>query len=62
MNKELMFVERIKKMNETFKLPSNNRPTDQGQNRLNQFRAVLKDELDELRDVYQRPGGPPDIV
>lgn len=57
-----MFVERIKKMNETFKLPSNNRPTNQGQNRLNQFRAVLKDELDELRDVCQRPGGPPDIV
>ncbi len=62
MSKELTFVERIQKMNETFKLPSNDKPTEQGQPRLNDFRRVLKDELDELRDVYQRPGGPPDIV
>lgn len=58
----VIFVERIQKMNETFKLPSNDKPTDQGQPRLNQFRVVLKDELDEIRDVYQRPGGSPDFV
>ena len=57
-----MFVERIQKMNRTFKLPANIKPTDQGQPRLNDFRRVLKDELDETRDVYQRPGGPPDMV
>lgn len=56
------FEERIQRMNETFNLPSNDKPTDQGIARLNQFRTVVKDELDEIRDTYQRPGGPPDFV
>lgn len=57
-----VFVHRIKKMNETFKLASNDKPTDQGNDRLNQFYTVVSDELTELEDVYQLPEGPPDFV
>lgn len=46
------FELRIKQMNETFKLPSNNKPTDQGVMRLAQFRKVLQDEIDELHEVF----------
>lgn len=46
------FELRIKQMNETFKLPSNIKPTDQGVMRLAQFRKVLQDEIDELHEVF----------
>ncbi len=61
MTKELIFVERIQKMNETFKLPSNDKPTDQGRPRLNQFMAVVIDELEELFEVYEE-GTEPNFV
>jgi len=57
----VIFVERIQKMNETFKLPSNDKPTDQGQPRLNQFHRVLSDELEELYEVYEE-GTEPNFV
>jgi len=56
------FEERIKKMNETFKLPSNDKPTDQEFNRLEQFHAVMIDELSELWEVYHTSYGPPNFV
>ena len=43
-----MFVHRIKKMNETFKLPSNDKPTDQGVVRLLKFYKTITDEVTEL--------------
>lgn len=46
------FVHRIEKMNETFNLPSNDKLTDQGLERLQQFYKVLSEELDELKLVY----------
>lgn len=46
------FIDRIKRMNETFQLPSNDKPTDQGEARLIQFHSVVSDELEELKDVY----------
>lgn len=55
------FVERIQKMNETFQLPSNTKPTDQGLNRLSQFHRVLSDELEELYEVYEE-GTEPNFV
>ena len=57
----VIFVERIQKMNETFKLPSKDKPTDQGQPRLNQFHRVLSDELEELYEVYEE-GTEPNFV
>jgi hypothetical protein len=45
-------------MNETFQLPSNNTPTDQGLKRLQQFHKVLSDELDELKLVYNSDNKP----
>lgn len=58
-----MFVARIQKMNETFQLPSNTKPTDQGLNRLSQFHRVLSDELTELEEVYANdPTTPPNYV
>ena len=50
----VIFVERIQKMNETFKLPSNDKPTDQGIERQRQFMCVLGDELEELSDIYKK--------
>ncbi len=47
----LLFVHRIKDMNETFQLPSNETPTEQGDARLIKFEGVLKDEVTELHDV-----------
>jgi len=57
-----MFVHRIKKMNETFKLASNDKPTDQGLARLEQFHKVLTDELSELQEVYHTSYGQPNFV
>lgn len=45
------FISRIRKMNETFKLPSNQTLTSQGNERLDQFYTVLSDELSELEDI-----------
>lgn len=48
-NHELkMFLVRIRKMNETFNLPSNRRPTDQGVVRLLKFYKTIIDEVREL--------------
>ena len=58
----LAFVQRIKKMNETFKLPSNDKPTDQEFHRLEQFHAVITEELSELWEVYHTSYGPPNFV
>ena len=57
-----MFVHRIKKMNETFKLPSNDKPTDQGSGRLDHFYSVVSDELTELEDVYHTSYGQPNFT
>lgn len=50
------FIERIRKMNETFNLPSNDKPTDQGLKRLQQFYSVVSDELEELDAGYTTDG------
>lgn len=57
-----MFIHRIRQMNETFNLPSNDKPTDQGFERLQQFKAVVTDELNELDDVYSTHYGQPNFV
>lgn len=62
MSKELTFVERIQKMNETFKLPSNDKPTEQGSKRIKQFYQVLHDELEEIDEVYRDMETSPDFV
>lgn len=55
---QIPFEIRIKWMNETFKLPSNDKPTDQGQERLHQFFDVLFDELQEIEETYPEDGTP----
>lgn len=42
----------IQWMNEAFELETNTQTTDLGRQRLEQFMRVLKDEIDELNDVY----------
>jgi hypothetical protein len=45
------FEQRIKKMNETFKLDSNDKPTLLPRSRLLQFHKVVADEIDEVMDI-----------
>lgn len=45
-------AERIHRMNTVFQLPTNNTLTDQGEERLEQFVRVFKNEITELEDVY----------
>ena len=47
----MSFVDRIRQMNETFKLPNNYVPTSQGNDRLDDFFTVLTDELGEMSDI-----------
>ncbi len=47
----MSFVDRIKKMNETFKLESNDVPTNLGLDRLRAFKRVVADEVEEFDSV-----------
>ena len=49
--------QRISKMNDTFELPNNLEPTDQGTLRLYEFETVLHEELSELKIARQLPEG-----
>lgn len=42
------FIQRISDMNRTFEVPTNNKPTDLGPDRIYKFHKVLRDEVDEL--------------
>lgn len=48
---EESFIHRIKKMNETFKLPSNDTPTSPLVSRITDFHRVLSEEVDELLEA-----------
>jgi hypothetical protein len=51
------FPQRIEAMNNTFKLPTNSNPTDQGNKRLRQIIKVLQDEVSELEEaLYMEEG------
>jgi NTP pyrophosphatase (non-canonical NTP hydrolase) len=54
MNKR--FVDRIKWMNETFEIASNDRPTDLGIDRVAQFRSILREEVRELDEIIEANG------
>jgi predicted HAD superfamily Cof-like phosphohydrolase len=51
---------RITLMNNTFELPCNLVPTDQGTLRLYEFESVLHEELSELKQARQLPEGSTD--
>lgn len=46
-----VFEKAIKRMNQTFKLDCNDKPTDLGNHRLLQFEHILSHELSETNDV-----------
>lgn len=52
----LIQLERIRKMNEVFDLPSNAFVTDQGAERLKAFQQVITDEVAELSDAVDDKG------
>ncbi len=57
------FVERISKMNKTFEVPTNTKPTDLGTDRITKFWKVLSEEVGELLAALPKNDGEPsDLV
>lgn len=57
------FIQRISDMNRTFEVPTNNKPTDLGPDRIYKFHKVLSDEVDELLQAAPKyEGDPSDLV